>query len=74
MLYFLYDVFVEVFVEFFLVSLWQYASVESNGEHFMTPNDFIRRFLGLLPHQNYNEDTITLLANVVDTTKDGSVI
>lgn len=39
----------------------------------MTPNDFIRRFLGLLPHQNYNEDTVRLLANVVDTTKDGLV-
>lgn len=39
----------------------------------MTPNDFVRRFLGLLPHDNYNEETVKLLANVVDTTKDGCV-
>ena len=39
----------------------------------MTPNDFVRRFLGLLPQENYNEDTLKLFANVVDTTKDGCV-
>ena len=37
----------------------------------MTASDFIRRFLGLMTHENYNEDTVRLLANVVDTTKDG---
>jgi len=50
---------------------WQYASVESNGEKLMTPHDFICRFLGLIPAQNCNEETVRLLANVVDTTKDG---
>jgi len=39
----------------------------------MTPRDFICRFLGLIPAQNCNEETVRLLANVVDTTKDGLV-
>lgn len=51
----------------------KYASVQQSGEHYMTPNDFVRRFLGLLPHDNYNEETVKLLANVVDTTKDGLI-
>jgi len=37
----------------------------------MTASDFICRFLGLIPAQNCNEETVRLLANVVDTTKDG---
>jgi len=49
----------------------QYASVEADGERFMSAVDFVCRFLGLIPAQNYNEETVHLLANVVDTTKDG---
>jgi len=49
----------------------QYASVEVDGERFMSAVDFVCRFLGLIPAQNYNEGTVHLLANVVDTTKDG---
>ncbi|ESO05354.1 hypothetical protein HELRODRAFT_77826, partial [Helobdella robusta] len=45
----------------------QYASVERNGIHYMTPRDFICKFLV------YDEDTIMLLANVVDTTNDGLI-
>ena len=51
--------------------MFQYASVEANGEKFMTPVDFIRRFLGLLPGNNYNPDTVRLMSSAADTTKDG---
>ena len=53
--------------------LKQYASVVQDGEHFMTPGDFVTRYLGLIPKDNYNEKTVRLLGNVVDTTKDGFV-
>jgi hypothetical protein len=39
----------------------------------MTAKDFIVRFLGLIPEKDHNVETVRLLANVVDTTKDGSV-
>jgi solute carrier family 25 aspartate/glutamate transporter 12/13 len=51
----------------------KYASIEKNGEHFMSDTDFIRRFLGLMNEDNYNCSTVKLLANVVDTTKDGLI-
>jgi len=52
----------------------QYASVVKDGEHFMTHTDFLIRFLGIMPEQNYSVETVKLLANVIDTTKDGFVI
>jgi solute carrier family 25 (mitochondrial aspartate/glutamate transporter), member 12/13 len=51
----------------------QYASVVKDGEHFMTDADFVIRYLGLVPEQNYNVETVKLLGNVIDTTKDGLV-
>jgi len=45
--------------------------VEVDGERFMSALDFVCRFLGLIPAHNFNEETVHLLANVVDTTKDG---
>lgn len=56
-----------------LLSVPQYASVVKDGEHYMTAADFVTRFLGLIPGENYNDTTVRLLANVVDTTKDGLV-
>ena len=55
-----------------LVSLLQYASVQKDGEMFMSGYDFIQRFLGLLP-ENYEPETLKLLAGAADTTKDGYV-
>ena len=37
----------------------------------MTPEDFIRNFLGMQKEDDYNEDTLHLLSGVVDQTKDG---
>ncbi|ELU00422.1 hypothetical protein CAPTEDRAFT_169511 [Capitella teleta] len=39
----------------------------------MTPQDFIIKYLGLLTETEFNEQSLKLLANVVDTTKDGLI-
>lgn len=51
----------------------KYASVEKNGEKFMTSEDFIRRYLGLFDGNNYNAASVKLLASIVDTNKDGLI-
>uniref|UniRef100_A0A7M4F6B0 Solute carrier family 25 member 12 n=1 Tax=Crocodylus porosus TaxID=8502 RepID=A0A7M4F6B0_CROPO len=51
----------------------QYASVEKDGERYMTPGDFVQRYLGLYTEPNYNPKTIQLLAGVADQTKDGLI-
>ncbi|KAI4871966.1 hypothetical protein NFI96_021270, partial [Prochilodus magdalenae] len=50
-----------------------YASVvEKDGEHYMTPRDFVQNFLGLHTQPNHNPQTVQLIAGVADTTKDGN--
>ncbi len=39
----------------------------------MSCDDFVRGYLGLLKDDNYNQETVKILANSVDTTKDGLV-
>ncbi|CAH1175666.1 unnamed protein product [Phaedon cochleariae] len=51
----------------------KYASIDKNGEKFMTAEDFVINFLKLLDDQNYNADTARLLAAIVDTSKDGLI-
>lgn len=51
----------------------KYASVEKNGETYMTADDFIIKYLGLFPNDNYNEDSVKLFAGIVDTSKDGLI-
>ncbi|CAJ0957825.1 unnamed protein product, partial [Mesorhabditis belari] len=51
----------------------KYASTNRNGKKFMTSEDFIRRFLGLYTEENFNEETVRLLASAADTTKDGDI-
>ncbi|XP_067138502.1 calcium-binding mitochondrial carrier protein Aralar1-like isoform X2 [Centruroides vittatus] len=51
----------------------KYASIEKNGEYFMTPEDFICKFLGLYQDANYNTKTVKLLGNILDTSKDGLI-
>ncbi|CAD5210910.1 unnamed protein product [Bursaphelenchus okinawaensis] len=50
-----------------------YASVEKNGKKHMTDDDFIRKYLGLYIEENYNKETVRLLASAADTSKDGLV-
>uniref|UniRef100_A0A2K6FS36 Solute carrier family 25 member 12 n=1 Tax=Propithecus coquereli TaxID=379532 RepID=A0A2K6FS36_PROCO len=49
----------------------QYASTEVDGEHYMTPEDFVQRYLGLYNDPNSNPMIVQLLAGVADQTKDG---
>ncbi|XP_053326733.1 electrogenic aspartate/glutamate antiporter SLC25A12, mitochondrial [Spea bombifrons] len=51
----------------------QYASVEKDGEHYMTPSDFVQKYLGLHAEPNYNPKTVELLGGVADQTKDGLI-
>ncbi|NXG70807.1 CMC1 protein, partial [Baryphthengus martii] len=53
--------------------LLQYASVEKDGEHYMTPEDFVQKYLGLYTDPRYNPKTVQLLAGVADQTKDGLI-
>uniref|UniRef100_A0A4W6EZ63 Solute carrier family 25 member 12 n=1 Tax=Lates calcarifer TaxID=8187 RepID=A0A4W6EZ63_LATCA len=52
----------------------QYASVvDKDGERFMTPGDFVQRYLGLHTQIHHNPKTVQLIAAVADTTKDGLI-
>ena len=53
--------------------LFQYASLEKDGQKYMTPTDFIRNFLGWFTEDGYNPESVKLLAGIIDTSKDGSV-
>ncbi len=53
----------------------QYASVvDKDGERFMTPGDFVQKYLGLQTQIHHNPKTVQLIAAVADTTKDGYVL
>jgi hypothetical protein len=43
------------------------------GEKYMTSNDFIRRYLQLLPSDNYHLGSLKLLGGIIDTSKDGLI-
>lgn len=49
----------------------KFASIEKQGERYMTSEDFIRSYLGLYTEPDYNEKTVKLLGNILDTSKDG---
>ncbi|XP_039197392.1 calcium-binding mitochondrial carrier protein Aralar2 isoform X1 [Crotalus tigris] len=51
----------------------KYASVEKNGEFYMSPNDFVTRFLKIIGDGVPNSNTVQLLGGVVDQTKDGLI-
>lgn len=51
----------------------RFASVEQKGSRFMTPENFIRDYLGMYPEANYNRETVKILASAADTTKDGLI-
>ncbi|GLV42105.1 aralar1 [Carabus blaptoides fortunei] len=51
----------------------KYASQEKNGEKFMTPEDFVRGYLGLFSATDYNKESVRLLAGIVNTSKDGLI-
>ncbi|XP_031574547.1 calcium-binding mitochondrial carrier protein Aralar1-like [Actinia tenebrosa] len=51
----------------------KYATVEQDGQKYMTPENLIRDYLGMQKIQEYDETTLSLLAGVVDQTKDGLI-
>lgn len=51
----------------------KYASVTVEGHHFMTEEDFVIRYLGLLPAENYNKESLRLLMGVLDQSRDGRI-
>ncbi|XP_062389795.1 electrogenic aspartate/glutamate antiporter SLC25A12, mitochondrial-like [Sardina pilchardus] len=52
----------------------KHASVtDTDGENYMTPGDFVQKYLGLHTEPNHNPDTLQLIAGVADTTKDGLI-
>ncbi|XP_055468893.1 electrogenic aspartate/glutamate antiporter SLC25A13, mitochondrial [Psammomys obesus] len=51
----------------------KYASIEKNGEFFMSPNDFVTRYLNIFGESKPNPKTVELLSGVVDQTKDGLI-
>uniref|UniRef100_A0A672Q8B2 Solute carrier family 25 member 13 n=1 Tax=Sinocyclocheilus grahami TaxID=75366 RepID=A0A672Q8B2_SINGR len=51
----------------------KYASVEKNGEHFMSPEDFVSKFLHAQTDIQLSKEATGLMAGVVDQTKDGLI-
>ena len=51
----------------------KYVSITRQGDKFMTPDDFVRKFLGLYPDENFDPETVRLLGSVADTSKDGLI-
>ncbi|XP_050992138.1 electrogenic aspartate/glutamate antiporter SLC25A13, mitochondrial isoform X1 [Labeo rohita] len=51
----------------------KYASVEKNGEHYMSPEDFVSKFLHAHTYRKLSKEATVLLAGVVDQTKDGLI-
>ncbi|XP_047461281.1 calcium-binding mitochondrial carrier protein Aralar2 isoform X2 [Mugil cephalus] len=51
----------------------KYASVNKNGEQFMSPQDFVDRFLHAYTDIRLSDEATKLLAGVVDQKKDGLI-
>jgi len=51
----------------------KYASATVDGVNYMSDVDFIRNFLGMYPHSNYNKKSVRLMAGIIDTSKDGYI-
>uniref|UniRef100_A0AAR2KHT1 EF-hand domain-containing protein n=1 Tax=Pygocentrus nattereri TaxID=42514 RepID=A0AAR2KHT1_PYGNA len=50
-----------------------YASVEKNGEHYMSPEDFVSKFLHAHTDIKLSKEATALLAGVVNQTKNGLI-
>ncbi len=48
----------------------KYASKTVEGVKYMTDADFLIRYLGLFPEENFNSSSVTLMSGVLDTSKD----
>jgi len=51
----------------------KYASLEVEGVKYMTDEDFVIKYLELLPGANYNKESLNLLCGVLDQSKEGRI-
>ena len=51
----------------------KYASLEIEGVKYMTDEDFVIKYLELLPASSYNAESLHLLCGVLDRSKDGRI-
>jgi len=51
----------------------KYASLEVDGVKYMTDEDFVIKYLELLPANEYNKESLHLLCGVLDQSKDGRI-
>ncbi|CAH2241818.1 jg16210 [Pararge aegeria aegeria] len=51
----------------------KYATLEKNGEKHISSEDFVRKFLGLFGEDDYNKESVQLIAGIVDMDKDGYI-
>uniref|UniRef100_A0AAY4ERX9 EF-hand domain-containing protein n=1 Tax=Denticeps clupeoides TaxID=299321 RepID=A0AAY4ERX9_9TELE len=49
------------------------SATDAEGERYMTPSDFVQKYLGLHTQPHHNPKTVQLIAGVADTTKDGLI-
>lgn len=47
--------------------------MQIDGHHYITSEDFVRKFLGLHQNQDYEPRSVKILAGIVDTSKDGLI-
>uniref|UniRef100_A0AAY4ESX1 EF-hand domain-containing protein n=1 Tax=Denticeps clupeoides TaxID=299321 RepID=A0AAY4ESX1_9TELE len=58
----------------FMRNIFMHASAtDAEGERYMTPSDFVQKYLGLHTQPHHNPKTVQLIAGVADTTKDGLI-
>ncbi|XP_059091848.1 calcium-binding mitochondrial carrier protein Aralar1-like isoform X1 [Tigriopus californicus] len=51
----------------------KYASTNVEGKKYMTEVDFLVKYLGLLPEENYNKNSAQLICGALDQSKDGLI-
>ena len=51
----------------------KYASLEVEGVKYMTDEDFVIKYLELLPANEYSKESLHLLCGVLDQSKDGRI-
>jgi len=51
----------------------KYASLEVEGVKYMTDEDFVIKYLELLPGADYNKESLNFLCGVLDQSKDGRI-
>lgn len=59
-----------MFISFFT---HQYSQIGANGYRFIKSTDLITKYFGLLSTAQHDQNTVELLAGIIDTSKDGYI-